>query len=395
MVQQADWYEHPETAGLYRYWDGSAWTEDVLQLEPGMPPPRGAPPSRPGIADRVVAPAPPAPRAPPASKGFGRRTIVVGATSLLVGLVVGTGIGASESNAPESSDLAAVAAAEDSLEEARDEIDRLRVDDGRLDKLSESVASLEAALATAEEEATEATRTAAVLALPISDQDDADQAPGQVARDASAQQTEVLRVTDFDDGDSFDGSDGNTYRLGLVDTPETGEECSSDATAFTRTFLSGEFVANVYATDTYGRLVAEVFDDEGRSLNVALAESGLGTDRYLSTYRDENPDLADRLDAAFASAGVPDCAAEAQAIAPFAAPVPTPTPEPAPADPPAAEPAPAESAAPDCHPAYDPCLPNVGDLNCGDIGQRVRVKQPGNDPYGLDRDNDGFGCESS
>ena len=51
-----------------------------------------------------------------------------------------------------------------------------------------------------------------------------------------------------------------------------------------------------------------------------------------------------------------------------------------------------------CHPAYQPCLPNLaGDaLNCGDLtsAQRpVRVKQVGVDPYRLDRDKDGNACE--
>ena len=51
----------------------------------------------------------------------------------------------------------------------------------------------------------------------------------------------------------------------------------------------------------------------------------------------------------------------------------------------------------DCHPAYEPCLPNLpGDaINCGDLAsdQRpVRVKEPGVDPYRLDRDGDGRGC---
>lgn len=53
-----------------------------------------------------------------------------------------------------------------------------------------------------------------------------------------------------------------------------------------------------------------------------------------------------------------------------------------------------------CHPAYEPCIPNLsGDaLNCGDLssGQKpVTVRVPGVDPYRLDRDGDGSGCESS
>ena len=54
-------------------------------------------------------------------------------------------------------------------------------------------------------------------------------------------------------------------------------------------------------------------------------------------------------------------------------------------------------AANDCHPAYEPCLPNLpGDaLNCGDLraDQRpVAVRRPGEDPYRFDRDGDGRGC---
>ena len=53
----------------------------------------------------------------------------------------------------------------------------------------------------------------------------------------------------------------------------------------------------------------------------------------------------------------------------------------------------------DCHPAYEPCLPNLtGDaINCGDLTSEqkpVRVKEIGVDPYRLDRDGDGLGCTS-
>ena len=69
---------------------------------------------------------------------------------------------------------------------------------------------------------------------------------------------------------------------------------------------------------------------------------------------------------------------------------------PAPADPPADDPPP-ESIR--CHPAYDPCLPDLpGDaLNCGDLTpaqKPVRVRVIGVDPYQLDRDGDGLGCTS-
>ncbi len=57
------------------------------------------------------------------------------------------------------------------------------------------------------------------------------------------------------------------------------------------------------------------------------------------------------------------------------------------------------SAGNDCHPAYEPCLPNLpGDaVNCGDLTaaqKPVMVKVIGEDPYRLDRDGNGVGCQS-
>ena len=54
---------------------------------------------------------------------------------------------------------------------------------------------------------------------------------------------------------------------------------------------------------------------------------------------------------------------------------------------------------PECHPAYSPCLPNLpGDaLNCGNLAasqKPVTILQPGVDPFRLDGDGDGIGCES-
>ena len=48
-----------------------------------------------------------------------------------------------------------------------------------------------------------------------------------------------------------------------------------------------------------------------------------------------------------------------------------------------------------CEPGYSPCLPSVPDLDCGQIAASKRpVRVFGGDPYGLDRDRDGVGCES-
>lgn len=52
-----------------------------------------------------------------------------------------------------------------------------------------------------------------------------------------------------------------------------------------------------------------------------------------------------------------------------------------------------------CTPGYSPCLPPASDYDCaggsGDGPKYVQgpVKVTGSDPYGLDSDNDGVGCE--
>jgi len=108
-------------------------------------------------------------------------------------------------------------------------------------------------------------------------------------------------------------------------------------------------------------------------LNVALAKSGLGNDRYLEQFRHENPDLGRRLDRAFASAATPSCK---RAVAPL------------PLMPRRQE---EQQPATNCMAGYSPCLPIRGDMNCPEIGHPVTVT--GSDPYGLDRDRDGIGCD--
>lgn len=184
----------------------------------------------------------------------------------------------------------------------------------------------------------------------------------------------LLFITDQKDGDSWVGSDNLEYRLGMVNAPENGEDCSTEATAFTREFVKDGFTVDDYSTDTYGRHVAEVFDASGDSLNVALAKSGLGDDRYLAEFRNENAALAGKLDAAFKAASVPACRASA-------APVPL-------VKKPAKSTAPKKSS---CMDGYSPCLPIRPDMDCPEIGHPVTVT--GSDPYRLDRDGDGIGCD--
>jgi micrococcal nuclease len=47
-----------------------------------------------------------------------------------------------------------------------------------------------------------------------------------------------------------------------------------------------------------------------------------------------------------------------------------------------------------CEPGYTPCLPVTSDLDCGDIPDSEKpVHVTGSDPYRLDGDGDGLGCE--
>jgi hypothetical protein len=65
----------------------------------------------------------------------------------------------------------------------------------------------------------------------------------------------------------------------------------------------------------------------------------------------------------------------------------------------AAAPAPGPTAQ-DCTPGYSPCIPLGPDVDCaGGSGNGPRyvqgpVRVTGSDPYGLDRDHDGIGCDS-
>jgi hypothetical protein len=47
-----------------------------------------------------------------------------------------------------------------------------------------------------------------------------------------------------------------------------------------------------------------------------------------------------------------------------------------------------------CEPGYSPCLPIVSDLDCADIADSLKpIHVTGSDPYRLDGDGDGYGCE--
>jgi hypothetical protein len=73
---------------------------------------------------------------------------------------------------------------------------------------------------------------------------------------------------------------------------------------------------------------------------------------------------------------------------------PPPSPTPTPPPPPSPTPTPPPPPPGGCHPNYSPCLPIVSDLDCGQISASLKpIRVIGSDPYRLDSDNDGWGCE--
>lgn len=67
---------------------------------------------------------------------------------------------------------------------------------------------------------------------------------------------------------------------------------------------------------------------------------------------------------------------------------------PLPTTPPSPQQKPATPLTGACEPGYSPCLPVVADLDCGDIDESLKpIHVTGDDPYRLDRDGDGWGCE--
>ena len=183
------------------------------------------------------------------------------------------------------------------------------------------------------------------------------------------------------DGDSWKDTSGKEYRLGLINTPEYDECYGSAATAARKRMVAGGFRAQVYATDTHGRLVSVVTTADGTNLNVWLARHGYADDRYLNQFRHENTALAAQLDGAFAAAKAERAGLwSACAVQPAAAPEMT---------------SPPTSSRRGCDPSYPTvCIPPPPpDLDCGDISyRRFTVLAP--DPHHFDADHDGIGCES-
>ncbi len=193
-----------------------------------------------------------------------------------------------------------------------------------------------------------------------------------------------LAVRSVTDGDTLVLADGRRVRLAQVDAPETNECFGSQSTQALRTLVEGRMVtvrrpSNGPELDRFGRTVAEV-SVEDHSVNEQLVRDGAA--EWYQEFAREDAGLAGRLGAAEADAK--RASRGLWSGCPTAAP---------------ASAAPSRAVAPSggsCHPGYpDDCIPpGPPDLDCPDIGHRVRVDQSRGDPHRFDADRDGWGCES-
>ncbi len=204
----------------------------------------------------------------------------------------------------------------------------------------------------------------------------------------------IARLVDGDTYEILVNGQSARYRLYHADTPEVYEtvQCGgSDATEFASYALSfsdtpGQiWIDGIDQRDRYGRKLAYLWftvDGAPYLLNHVLINNGWAEDiDYGDPYNPYKSHL--RAAARFAKEhrlGVwAKCGGFGVALAP-----PTSTPPSAQAP---------MGLAGNCNPNYSPCVPNVPyDLDCKDIGVRVQVI--GGDPYRLDGDGDGIGCES-
>lgn len=226
-------------------------------------------------------------------------------------------------------------------------------------------------------------------AAPVEEPASPTRTPASEPARKSAAPAPLLTMASGGDGDSWRDTGGVEYRMGLVNTPETGECGGAAATQYRRQALADGFRASTYSTDRYGRRVSVIVAPNGVNLNVAMARDGIARDTYLEQYRHENPELAAELDVAFREARDAGRGIWTTCSAPGAEAEPAPEPPPV--------------AAGGCHPDYTTCIPVQGDgsgrgaandLDCGDLDGAVQLRQVGRDPYRLDgSDQDGIGCE--
>jgi len=177
-------------------------------------------------------------------------------------------------------------------------------------------------------------------------------------------------VTHVVDGDTIDLANGQPVRLVGIDTPERGQcgyiEASNN---LTRLVLNRRVRLTVSDEDKdrYGRLL--------RYVNIGNMDAGLRQIKRgfaIARYDSRDGYGYHPREAVYIRAD--------HASKPFTCPKPKPALKPR-----------GLLSGGNCMAGYSSCLPITGDLDCGDIGHSVLVT--GSDPYRLDADGDGTGCD--
>ena len=86
-------------------------------------------------------------------------------------------------------------------------------------------------------------------------------------------------VTHVQDGDSFKATENGkdiTIRLFGVDCPEKGMDYANKAKKFTKQAIEGKTITyQMVEKDRYDRIIARVYTEDGKLLNLELLENGL------------------------------------------------------------------------------------------------------------------------
>ena len=237
-----------------------------------------------------------------------------------------------------------------------------------------------------------------------------DAAPSSTLQPAFAPSgpTQTATVASITDGDTIrvkiDGKEYPVRYIGM-DAPEpesadpARKQMAIAAKAANASLVEGQQVQlerEVSDTDRFDRLLRDVWlvDQSGNYalINIELVRLGLAK---LATFP---PDVryVRELTAAQKSAQDESAGIWGLGQPSSGAPEPEESPEAAPASPAAtAQTLVGGVAASQCHASYDPCLPIVEDLDCGEVRAMVDgpVQVKGPDEYNLDADGDGTACE--
>ncbi|WP_267241514.1 thermonuclease family protein [Streptomyces sp. PR69] len=236
----------------------------------------------------------------------------------------------------------------------------------------------------------------------------------QPAEDRAPAGPVVVRIIDGDTvdlrgtGDILPEDETSRVRLASIDAPEKDACFGDEATDRIAELLPvGETVRieqDIELKDPYDRYVLYVWNEQDEFVNESLVRSGHAEAVRYPPNDKHWVKISDAGDAARAAeAGLwSACPAAPPKPPPEPAPVPEPPPPPEPAPvpepPPPPEPAPVPEPEPEppatSNPGGLPPGPPPGpDLDCADLPGPVWVGS--NDPHGLDRDNDGIGCEAN